>query len=257
MKRRALVFLAVFAGGIAFFADGALAYYHPTLGRWVSRDPVRYEGGPSLYQYVSARPLSRTDPTGRYEEEQHYWDTLVAADKAGFCPRVADAIGRADQGEDENGKDAVTQGILCFLGVGLPFGAAEQYDVHFPGAGPPTLLAPQKPVIAGSAGNSHVHALVEKAKETCAISDIGKAIHSLQDSYAHEGQPDCGGHAKGREITNPETGEKEETTGLLDRRADDPAWDKPLYAQCQSDVAQVMSDIAKKCRCRLCPAGED
>jgi RHS repeat-associated protein len=38
--------------------------YHPTLGRWNQRDPIGYEGGPSLYAYVGSQPLSTQDPSG-------------------------------------------------------------------------------------------------------------------------------------------------------------------------------------------------
>ena len=34
------------------------------LGRFVGRDPVGYEGGINLHEYVSGSPLARLDPTG-------------------------------------------------------------------------------------------------------------------------------------------------------------------------------------------------
>jgi RHS repeat-associated protein len=39
-------------------------WYHPRLGRWVSRDPVGYEDGMSLYEYVNGQPIDTTDPMG-------------------------------------------------------------------------------------------------------------------------------------------------------------------------------------------------
>jgi RHS repeat-associated protein len=39
-------------------------YYHPRLGRWVSRDPLGYVDGMSLYQYVRSGPLSMLDMLG-------------------------------------------------------------------------------------------------------------------------------------------------------------------------------------------------
>jgi RHS repeat-associated protein len=39
-------------------------YYHPTLGRWNSRDPGGYGDGMGLYQYARSSPLVATDPTG-------------------------------------------------------------------------------------------------------------------------------------------------------------------------------------------------
>jgi len=39
-------------------------YYHPTLGRWVSRDPLKYTDGVLLYAYCQHAPLLYRDPDG-------------------------------------------------------------------------------------------------------------------------------------------------------------------------------------------------
>ncbi len=38
--------------------------YHPTLGRWLQRDPAGYGDGINLYQYVMDNPSRYTDPSG-------------------------------------------------------------------------------------------------------------------------------------------------------------------------------------------------
>jgi RHS repeat-associated protein len=38
--------------------------YHPTLGRWVQRDPIGYQDGMNLYEYVKSGPFTYTDPYG-------------------------------------------------------------------------------------------------------------------------------------------------------------------------------------------------
>src|SRR6185436_6712810 len=38
--------------------------YHPTLGRWAQRDPLKYIDSANLYEYVRGDPLNRTDPPG-------------------------------------------------------------------------------------------------------------------------------------------------------------------------------------------------
>ncbi len=40
---------------------------HPTLGRWMQRDPLGYVDGGSLYEYVGSTPLFATDPLGLYQ----------------------------------------------------------------------------------------------------------------------------------------------------------------------------------------------
>ena len=40
--------------------------YHPTLGRWIERDPGDYVNGASLYQYSLSTPTRTTDPQGLY-----------------------------------------------------------------------------------------------------------------------------------------------------------------------------------------------
>ena len=50
---------------IILSAESALAWYHAPLGRWVSRDPIGYEGGtPNLCEYASSSPVIRTDSSG-------------------------------------------------------------------------------------------------------------------------------------------------------------------------------------------------
>jgi RHS repeat-associated protein len=42
--------------------------YDPTLGRWISRDPLNEQGGINLYRYVSNRPVDLFDPCGLWPE---------------------------------------------------------------------------------------------------------------------------------------------------------------------------------------------
>ena len=39
-------------------------WYHPRLGRWISRDPAGYNGGPNLYEYCKGNPIGLVDPLG-------------------------------------------------------------------------------------------------------------------------------------------------------------------------------------------------
>ncbi len=46
-----------------------MRYYHPTLGRWMTRDPIGYGDGMSLYEYVGSSPITRVDPAGLWWPE--------------------------------------------------------------------------------------------------------------------------------------------------------------------------------------------
>ncbi len=44
--------------------------YHPTLGRWLQRDPIGYVDGMNLYEYVRSSPVDHADPQGRGGDEK-------------------------------------------------------------------------------------------------------------------------------------------------------------------------------------------
>ena len=39
-------------------------YYSPSIGRFISRDPIGYKAGMNLYAYCQNNPVNYTDPTG-------------------------------------------------------------------------------------------------------------------------------------------------------------------------------------------------
>lgn len=59
-------------------------YYEPALGRWLTPDPLGYEGGPNLYAYVSNNPLSHFDLYGLLDE--------VKGEEKGVWERTRDCV---------------------------------------------------------------------------------------------------------------------------------------------------------------------
>jgi len=59
-------FAAVLAGlaAIALLAADASAMYHPTLGRFLQRDPIEYADGMNLTEYGGSAPAALADPDG-------------------------------------------------------------------------------------------------------------------------------------------------------------------------------------------------
>ena len=64
MNRSRLLVLPLAALVLFLASAPAEAVYHPTLGRFLQRDPIGYADGMSLYEYVWSRPTHATDPLG-------------------------------------------------------------------------------------------------------------------------------------------------------------------------------------------------
>ena len=55
--------------GYSYDAETELYYvrnrtYNPVLGRWIQRDPIGFQGGINLYEYVGSGPVGGVDPWG-------------------------------------------------------------------------------------------------------------------------------------------------------------------------------------------------
>ncbi len=65
-------------------------YYHPSLGRWLSRDALEYFDAMNLYEYVMGRPCRFVDPMGlglgwiKYVP-QALWEALKAITPVSWC----------------------------------------------------------------------------------------------------------------------------------------------------------------------------
>ncbi|MCW5556152.1 MAG: RHS repeat-associated core domain-containing protein, partial [Verrucomicrobiae bacterium] len=54
-------------------------FLHPSLGRWLNRDPIGERGGVNLYAFVANEPLSQIDPLGL--SSKIYGDGQLCVDK--------------------------------------------------------------------------------------------------------------------------------------------------------------------------------
>ena len=57
-----------FAGGLYDGETGLVRFgardYDPSIGRWLNKDPIRFEGGLNFYSYVGNDPVNFVDPYG-------------------------------------------------------------------------------------------------------------------------------------------------------------------------------------------------
>jgi RHS repeat-associated protein len=79
-----------FAGGMFDVDTGLVRFgvrdYDPVVGRWTSKDPIRFDGGHvNLYSYVGNDPVNRTDPAGRT------WGEIIGSGLAGGAYLAASA----------------------------------------------------------------------------------------------------------------------------------------------------------------------
>jgi len=60
-------------------------YYDPQVGRFISEDPIGFEGGDvNLYAYVGNNPVTLIDPNGQLAFFWHFGITFVAARNSGY-----------------------------------------------------------------------------------------------------------------------------------------------------------------------------
>lgn len=65
MNRKSFGTILIFACVMLFGAREAQAFYNPSTGRWLSRDPIGEQGGRNLYGFVRNDPVQFVDTDGR------------------------------------------------------------------------------------------------------------------------------------------------------------------------------------------------
>jgi RHS repeat-associated protein len=139
-------------------------YYDQTLGRFTGEDPARFDADSNFYRYVRNMPLVFGDPSGLFPTALHrQWTYDLALAVFGFkCADKARAVADANAATDALPGFWPKIQFALFMGEGWRKGGP-----HFPD--------PNKNDLGGGALNS------------CSLTDLGKALHSRQDYYAHRG----------------------------------------------------------------------
>ena len=91
--------------------------YHPTLGRFLQRDPIGYRAGDvNLVRYVGNRAVVFSDPKGHgfWDDYWHYfYQDYVETPKAAIDYGIDTACYLANLGNNEVANDAI--GCICGL----------------------------------------------------------------------------------------------------------------------------------------------
>lgn len=127
-----------------------------------------------------------------YESDVHYGLTKWLALQAGFDATQAEWVAVANQRVDGGLIDTMALG-LEFACAGRDRDAAQQAQQrHYPATKPVPSPASQRVVEAGGpAARLPLHRVMQqvRGKEGLMFLQLGQALHPLQDSWAHQGEP--------------------------------------------------------------------
>lgn len=139
-------------------------HYSPLLGRFTSIDSAGGDPASSQswnrYAYTTGNPLRAVDRDGRWGEDVHYNLTRYLAVAAGWSRSEAVSLAAADKSVDVD-----TPAVPWNL---------QNWDRHF------TTLARARLRFNAAAS-------AEGISRSERISTMGRALHSVQDSFSHEG----------------------------------------------------------------------
>lgn len=146
-----------------------------------------------------AASLTATSPAVAWEADVHYGLTLWLAQRAGFPAGVARAIAEGNIAADALIRDARTLVVYLCTRTDEPSKRDASYHVakhHFPWRGElPSLPAARTVEPKGTAARSWYLDLVQKTPPQSAADadrhqrEFGAALHALQDSFSHQGEP--------------------------------------------------------------------
>ncbi len=109
-----------FAGGMADPDHGLIRFgardYQPSTGRWTTRDPILFAGGPNLYGYVGNDPVNSVDRDGEIAIGVALFILLVIV--AGFL-LYPDPLDIPSQGEDLKRMEFIFGTVTCLKGAKL------------------------------------------------------------------------------------------------------------------------------------------
>ncbi|WP_431208943.1 DUF6765 family protein [Burkholderia cepacia] len=128
-----------------------------------------------------------------FESDVHFGLTLWLAKKAGFAPGEAEAIALANQRIDAGSIEYMTSPLQFACLSRFAADATDAQARHYPSVHKVPGDAQSRPVAAGGApAISSIDSALRRAdsgKGAFMLGEFGRSLHSLQDSWAHQGTP--------------------------------------------------------------------
>lgn len=173
--------------------------YDPTIGRYLTADPIGLMGGMNPYEYASSNPLTKIDPLGLYQSDVHYYMTYFLGIVAGMGAEDARVMALATQYIDDNRETKPLEDKNLFEKLKSPFWNQENLaKYHFVlwtqepgesakfntdiGLDDPISKSPQLASLLG-------YALDFESKNcnpnATSLQFMGEFLHAFQDTYAH------------------------------------------------------------------------
>jgi hypothetical protein len=124
-----------------------------------------------------------------WEEDLHYLLTFWLADHAGFSRADANTIAEGARRYDESTFFSAIGGVFWAV-LTNDYGAAESVrDRHFASDGP-LPSPPQRRAVRPNSPSARRAAEAALLQQGDRLLELGEALHSLQDSWSHQGVPD-------------------------------------------------------------------
>jgi hypothetical protein len=152
---------------LASTAIAPARYYNPALQRFISEDPIAFNGGdPNLYAYVFNRPVSFRDPTGKL---------LIGAVVGGLTGGITAWIGA---GLQHGSTSEIIASVLIGAGTGALLGLADPTEG--------VLTVGEIAVIGGGAGlaGDVLGQAIAIHNEPCKSFNYGEAIGAGVGGFA-------------------------------------------------------------------------
>lgn len=170
-------------------APNAFAFYNPTAGRWLNRDPLEETAGQNVYHFSRNEPVGSIDVLGLWHTSGHHQIIEAWLDSSYHQKKVCccdlDVIALLESASDVLDEQTGTSSRLAFKhAMRSPYESVSQAQRAYESfVGESVRFARQCADEAKTEGKTPC------AQIELALSELGEAIHAYTDSFspAHSG----------------------------------------------------------------------